>query len=81
MMGFRTAVVALALLAVGAMNANAQVRQGRFQVTAHGGWQSYADGSAVQGGASLGADATYYVTPSVGRASMLPCHKPQIGRA
>ncbi len=66
MMGFRTAVVALALLAVGAMNANAQVRQGRFQVTTHGGWQSYADGSAVQGGASLGADATYYVTPSVG---------------
>ncbi len=66
MMRFRTAAVALAALAVGALNAHAQVSQGRFQVAAHGGFQSYASGSAVESGVSLGAEATYYVTPTIG---------------
>lgn len=59
-------LVGLALLALAAPNAEAQVAARQFQIAAYGGWHMYAEGSGLEGGPSLGGDATYYILPSVG---------------
>jgi opacity protein-like surface antigen len=59
-------MVGMALIALAAADAGAQVEARQFQIAAYGGWHIYADGSGLEGGPSLGGDATYYILPSVG---------------
>lgn len=65
-MRIRTAVVGLAFLTAGALSAQAQVVEQSFQIVASGGWHTYSGGSGLKGGPSLGGEATYYLTPSIG---------------
>jgi hypothetical protein len=62
----RATLLTMVLLAVGALSAEAQVSPNGFQVTAHGGWEVFAGGSGVESGVTLGADATYYFSTSLG---------------
>ncbi|KPK80061.1 MAG: hypothetical protein AMS25_10390 [Gemmatimonas sp. SM23_52] len=66
MMRRRATLLAMVLLAVGALSAEAQVSPNGFQVTAHAGWQTFAGGSGVEGGVTLGTNATYYFSTSLG---------------
>jgi opacity protein-like surface antigen len=62
---FGATIVSLAFLVVGAASADAQV-QNEFQVAAFGGYQSYASGSALKAGPTLGGSASYFLTPNIG---------------
>lgn len=66
MIGARKTLVGLALLAFVAADAQAQVAARQFQIDAFGGWQIFAGGSGLTDGPSLGADATYFITSSIG---------------
>lgn len=66
MMRFRTAVLTLALLGVGALSAQAQVERHRWQVVAGGGWQTFAGDAAMNGGGSIGGEANYFLNESFG---------------
>lgn len=65
-MRIRTTSLALGMLAALAAEAAGQADLRQFQVVVHGGWQSYAGGSAVTGGASVGGDATYFINENLG---------------
>ena len=60
MMRIRTAVMAVALLVVAALSAEAQVEERQWQVVVGGGYQSFGNGAAVDPGAVLGAEANYF---------------------
>ncbi len=66
MIRFRSTVVALALLGVGALSAEAQVEEYRWQVAIGGGWQTFPGGSAVESGASLNGEGSYFITEAIG---------------
>lgn len=66
MKAYRTALAALILLAGFAATANAQDRSNRFQVYVGGGWHSFADGSAVESGATVGSELSYFLTQNLG---------------
>ncbi len=66
MMLHRKAALTLGLLTLIAARADAQVSQNTFQVAILGGWQSYQNGSGLDGGGTIAGDATYYVSQSLG---------------
>lgn len=66
MMRFRTVVLALALLGMGAWSAQAQVEERRWQVVAGGGWQTFGGDAAMKGGGSIGGEANYFLNESFG---------------
>lgn len=66
MLACRTTLLTIALLALAAWRAEAQVEPSRFQVAVGGGWHGFADGSAIEGGPMVSAEATFFVTPSLG---------------
>ena len=65
-MRIRTTVLTLALALAASVSAEAQSDVRNFQIAVFAGWQAYAGGSALKGGGTVGADATYFITPSIG---------------
>lgn len=65
-MRIRTAIVTLGALAAMSLDASGQSDLNRFQVVVQGGWHTYAGGSAIEGGASVGSDASYFISETVG---------------
>lgn len=66
MIRLRSTAMAWIALVAAAATAEAQVEARRYQVAVQGGWYQFADGSALEGGAALGGDATYFFTPTLG---------------
>lgn len=63
---YSTALTSLVVLAACVTTADAQDRENRFQVYVGGGWHTFAEGSAVKPGATVGGELSYFVTPNVG---------------
>lgn len=63
---YGTALMALVMLAACVAAADAQHRENRFQVYVGGGWHTFAEGSAVEPGATVGGELSYFVTRTVG---------------
>jgi opacity protein-like surface antigen len=62
-----TIVAASALLALSAASsADAQRVPDQFQVVLHAGWQTYAEGSGLTSGPTVGGEATYYISEAIG---------------
>ncbi len=60
MMRIRTAVMAVVLLVVATLSAEAQVQERQWQVVVGGGYQSFGSGAAVDPGAVLSGEANYF---------------------
>jgi opacity protein-like surface antigen len=66
MMRFRTAVLAVALLGLSVLTAEAQVELHKWQLVVGGGYQTYASGAAMQDGGSLNGEANYFISEMLG---------------
>ncbi len=65
MMRIRTAVMAVVLLVVATLSAEAQVEEKQWQVVVGGGYQTFGSGSAVNGGAVLSGEANYFFSEAL----------------